>query len=107
MKRHELLAALAAAAAIGVASSAGANVPNADAVVFEKAASVGTIASFQEFLTYNADSPYAEEALGQMIQLAASQTGSGHSVGGRGVSGVTGNQGFGPNPGVGNAGESG
>ena len=103
MKRVELLAALMAAAGVAAVSSANAAVSD-DAGAYESARATGSIVSLQEFISTHPDSPFATDAMGQMIDLAANQNGKGtNGTNGRGLGGSgPGNQGN--DKGVGNAG---
>jgi len=103
MKRVELLAALIAASGIAAVSQGNAAIPD-DAFAFESAVAKGSTVSLQEFISTHPNSPYAAEAMGQMIELAANQNGKGTSSNnGRGLGGSgPGNQGN--DKGVGNAG---
>ncbi len=103
MKRVELLAALMAAAGVAAVSSANAAVRD-DAGAYESARATGSIVSLQEFISTHPDSPFATDAMGQMIDLAANQNGKGtNGNNGRGLGGSgPGNQGN--DKGVGNAG---
>jgi hypothetical protein len=95
MKRAELLAALMAAAGVAaLSSSADASVRD-DAGAYQSALATGSTVSLQEFISAYPDSPYATEAMGQMIELAANQNGKGTSSNnGRGLGGSgPGNQG--------------
>ena len=94
MKRVELLAALMAAAGVAAISSANAAVRD-DAGAYQSAIASGSIVGLQEFISTFPDSPYASEAMGQMIDLAANQNGKGtNSNNGRGLGGSgPGNQG--------------
>jgi hypothetical protein len=103
MKRVELLAALMAAAGVAAVSSANAAIPD-DADAYKSALATGSTVSLQEFISTHPDSPFATDAMGQMIDLAANQNGKGtNGNNGRGLGGSgPGNQGN--DKGVGNAG---
>jgi hypothetical protein len=104
MKRVELLAALMAAAGVAALSSSADAAVRDDAGAYQSALATGSTVSLQEFMSAYPDSPYATEAMGQMIDLAANQNGKGtNSNNGRGLGGSgPGNQGN--DKGVGNAG---
>jgi hypothetical protein len=95
MKRVELLAALMAAAGVAALSSSADAAVRDDAGAYQSALATGSTVSLQEFISAYPDSPYATEAMGQMIELAANQNGKGTSSNnGRGLGGSgPGNQG--------------
>lgn len=104
MRRVELLAALMAAAGVAALSSSADAAVRDDAGAYQSAVATGSTVSLQEFISAYPDSPYATEAMGKMIEVAANQNGKGTSSNnGRGLGGSgPGNQGN--DKGVGNAG---
>ena len=99
MKRHELVAALVAAAGITAASGVVAAVPSDDDVAYRSAIEKGSIASLQDFVSSHPGSRHVDAALGKLIDLAANQTGHGTNsnhgkgFGGGAPSGAPGNRG--------------